>query len=148
MSNLFASALAVTALWGIVPIMQKSVLVKYPIMVVYLMTGLLHAVSLPVLAFLYRKQIMVHMPTIPAKDWGTIVLGVVLPSVLASIIYMSTLKNNHSYLVVAMTSVYPLFTMLFAYVMLREKVTPTAALGVVCIVLGVTLLSIRGPATN
>jgi len=59
----------------------------------------------------------------------------------ADYLYLRVIKNNHTFLGVGMTSIYPIITMLAGYVFLNEPFSYTHLAGLFVIVLGVVLLA-------
>lgn len=132
-------ALIAALLWGIAPLMDKYVV----------STG----VS-PILANFIRVAgalIFLAIVTLVAKDFSFakltfknvtyLLIAGVIASGLAMIIYFQALKISQASKVVPITSIYPLFTVIFSALILGENVSPKVVVGALLIVVGLALVS-------
>lgn len=62
--------------------------------------------------------------------------------ILAMIVYYRLLANHHTFLVIALTSIYPLVTLLAAYFIFKEKPKPIHFLAVLLITIGIVLIQL------
>jgi len=72
--------------------------------------------------------------------YALIFISTILIFLVANYLYLGVLKNNNTYVGVALTSIYPLITLIAGYVFLNERFTYTHLAGLFVIVLGVLLL--------
>ncbi len=132
-------ALVAALLWGIAPLMDKYVV----------STG----VS-PILANLIRVAgalIFLAIITIAVKDLSSakltfknvayLLIAGIIASGVAMIIYFQALKISQASKVVPITSIYPLFTVIFSALILGENVSLKVVIGAVLIVVGLALVS-------
>ncbi len=132
-------ALVAALLWGIAPLMDKYVV----------STG----VS-PILANLIRVAgalIFLAIITIAVKDLSSakltfknvayLLIAGIIASGVAMIIYFQALKISQASKVVPITSIYPLFTVIFSALILGENVSLKVVIGAVMIVVGLALVS-------
>ncbi len=132
-------ALIAALLWGIAPLMDKYVV----------STG----VS-PILANFIRVAgafVFLAIATLVAKDFTYakltfknvvyLLIAGVIASGIAMVIYFQALKVSQASRVVPITSVYPLFTVIFSALILGENVSPKVVVGAVLIVVGLSLVS-------
>lgn len=61
----------------------------------------------------------------------------------ANILYLWVLQHNDSYVVTAVAFTSPIFTLILAYFILNERVTPISVVGVFMIVIGVYCISMN-----
>lgn len=135
-------ALSVAFLWGLSPIVHKSFLnqqVSRESLIVF--GGAAYAACVLVYAIWHRKQLLADARRITPSFWGVIAVTSIICGFLANLIYFAILKYNPSYLIVALTSCSPIFTLGMAYWLLEEEATLTAVLGVLLIVAGIVLVS-------
>lgn len=135
------ASLLVAVCWSISPVVYKHVLgsanqasVIFVSAVFYFMLALLYF-------FVARADIMKDVSKLMRKD----VLGWLFLANVAvfagQIIYLYTLGSHKSYVVTALAFTSPLFTLLLAWLFLREEVSLRAVVGIVAIVVGVVLLA-------
>lgn len=89
----------------------------------------------------FYSDIRKHVPAFSKQDWLILVYIVVAGSLFSNILYMYALERHNSSIVVAVTSIFPLITLLIGAVLLRERVSWIAVAGIVLITLGVVCLS-------
>lgn len=95
--------------------------------IVWGLVGLLLLISQPV-----------HL-TVKGVSWSAIS---VLCTALATFIFLKQMQVQEASTVIAVTSAYPLVTMMLCVIFLHEKVTLYKVLGTIAIILGVTLLGL------
>ncbi|WP_457550341.1 EamA family transporter [Archaeoglobus sp.] len=131
-------ALVSALLWGIAPLFDKYVV----------STG----VS-PYLANLIRVSgalMFLAIVTFVAKDYSYAKLTIksitflliagIIASGVAMIVYFQALKLSQASRIVPITSIYPLFTVIFSALLLGENVSPKVVIGAVLIVVGLSLI--------
>jgi drug/metabolite transporter (DMT)-like permease len=62
---------------------------------------------------------------------------------IAKLLFLEVLKYNNSHEVAAIEGIYPFFTLILAYMLLKEKITAFGILGVIFVVLGVICISMN-----
>ncbi|MFC1526079.1 DMT family transporter [Candidatus Latescibacterota bacterium] len=100
-------------------------------------SGLLYCLLLPF------HQPAVPLAQVPAGAWGLLLLSVIIAIVIGDTLYLTSLKNIGLARTMAISSTYPLSTLLFEYVLLQQPVTADLALGSILVVGGVVFLSGR-----
>jgi drug/metabolite transporter (DMT)-like permease len=128
-------------IYGMTAIMHKFYLQKCDISTLFVLYGLVYAIAIFVVAIYNKSSIRADIKTLNR----THILGIFLTSlaglIIANYLYLYLLKHHQSFVVAALVSIAPLFTLLFAYIILKEEVSLISAIGVSCIVLGVILLA-------
>jgi drug/metabolite transporter (DMT)-like permease len=66
----------------------------------------------------------------------------------ANVIYYYVLKDNESSIVIALESSTPFFTLIFAYLLLNEKINFNGIIGIILIILGVICISYNNMKIN
>ncbi len=135
----FTWALVTACIWGVVPLMEKIGLggVTSP------MAGVMvRSVGVLLGACLFGC-IASPWAEMRALSWSSIaclVGGGLLASVIGQLAFYHALRSGALSQVTPVAGVYPLVAAVLGWVILREPLTLTRVLGVVCVVLGVMLL--------
>ena len=133
-------AFVAAILWGFVPILDKTALtgnVSPYLANLIRSTGALVFLSLTVL--ILRDF---SLEVFDAKRVSILMLAGAIAGGLAMVIYYMALKSIGASKAVPITSVYPLFTVIFSAIILRESFdVPRVLLGTALIVAGVILVS-------
>ncbi len=132
-------ALISALLWGIAPLMDKYVV----------STG----VS-PILANLVRIAgafLFLAVVTVVTRDFSSakltfksvalLLIAGIIASGIAMVVYFQALRLSQASKVVPITSIYPLFTVIFSALILGENVSPKVVVGAILIVVGLSLVS-------
>ncbi len=132
-------ALISALLWGIAPLMDKYVV----------STG----VS-PILANLVRVAgalVFLAVVTVVIRDFSSakltfksvvlLLIAGIIASGIAMVVYFQALRLSQASKVVPITSIYPLFTVIFSALILGENVSPKVVVGAILIVVGLSLVS-------
>jgi drug/metabolite transporter (DMT)-like permease len=134
-------ALCVAFLWGVSPVIHKSLLGKHSHVTIMLITATVNVLCVISYALFKNKELIPDMKTIPMKD-VLIVAGTTITTVfLANILYYNVLKKHDSYIISALIYSSPIFTLLLAYLFLQEKITYYGLIGVLFIVVGVCFIA-------
>ncbi len=137
-------ALVVALLWSISPIVHKSILsAGISRETVLVLTGLLYFPCILAYGLIYHKRIITDIPKITKTQWALLICLTVMSGLIGNILYFWLLKHNDSYVVTALAFCSPIFTLVLAYWLLHEKITPVSVIGVLLIVLGVGCISLN-----
>jgi drug/metabolite transporter (DMT)-like permease len=134
-------AFIVTFIYGITAIMHKVHLEKCDISTLFVIYGLVYGIGILVIAAMNMPTIRRDMKALKPANYLAIALTALAGFLIANYLYLYLLKHHQSFLISALVSAAPLFTLLFAYFFLKEDVSPTAAIAVFLIVIGVILLA-------
>ena len=121
--NIVIGGIILTIIWGLVPVLQKKVLTQ-EISSVSLMfiTGTIYYILLFVYGVYHKDTIVQDLQKINGH-WDTISIIFIL-NFIGVVIYYALLTSHPSSSVVVITSIWPLFSLLFAYYLLNENITP------------------------
>lgn len=115
--NILAPTVAISALWGIAPIIQKYAMntgMHGPTILALSGAGYYTCLFLYVTVFNFN----VVLQDVSKSNASTIMLLLasgIIAGFFANVLFIHTLNNNNSYMVVALSSAAPLFAALFAY---------------------------------
>ena len=134
-------AITVAFLWGAAPIVLKRLVAKFDKMTSLVLDGIMYFVVLMMIAYRYSDTITKDIPKINAVDASLMFFTAVVTGLAANAVYMMLLEGHDSYIVTALVSVSPFFTLIMAYLFTKEKITLWGIFGTVLIVLGILMIS-------
>ncbi len=131
-------ALLAALLWGIAPIFDKIVVSSGVSPYMANLIRAFGAITFLVLAVVIFKQF--DLSAFNGRNVAYLLIAGALGGGLAMILYYIALKFTHVSRVVPLTSIYPLFTVVFSAIALGENVSPKVVVGTILIVIGVALV--------
>ena len=134
----FLWALVTAGVWGIVPLMEKAGLGTGSPTAGVVVRSCGVVLGLVVFSLLWSPWAAVR-----AMTWPSIALlagGGLLASFVGQMAFYQALKAGSVSQVTPVAGAYPLVAALLGWIVLREPLTLTRGLGVVCVVIGVILL--------
>ena len=136
--NAFWWALLTAGIWGIVPLMEKIGLGQHdPVLGVVVRSGGI------VLGLLVFSAVVSPITAVQTLGWRSALLlagGGLLASFVGQMAFYHALKTGSLSQVTPVAGAYPLVAAILGWVVLREPLTLTRALGAACVVAGVVLL--------
>jgi len=133
-------ALLVAFIWGINPIMEKLSLVKATPLTVMTIRFIMTSIVLTILTFYQGK--FYELNNLDSKTYYYILI----PAILAGVglyIYFIALGKGESSKVVPIVATFPLFTAVYAFLILKESITTPKIIGTFLIVSGLVILNWR-----
>jgi O-acetylserine/cysteine efflux transporter len=134
--HLIGLGLLVSFIWGFIPIIDKFVLAHVdPKLFLLLFTGFMFLYAL-----IYHRSFKIQ--TVDKKY----ILLTFLSSLLAFValfVYLTLLRDNDSHLVSAIVYSAPMFTLLLAILILKEKPAPISIAGIILIIIGVWCIAFK-----
>ena len=134
-------ALLVAFLWGIHPVLSKILLNKFSVASVIIFNNFAYFLAILVFAWFNRQQIMKDVGRVDAYDAGIIFSVAIVASFAATLLYYYVLKDHESSLISALVYSSPIFTLIVAYLFLKERLTSIGVAGVLLIVAGVMCIA-------
>jgi transporter family protein len=131
-------ALLVAFIWGINPIMEKLSLIKATPLTVMTIRFIMTSIVLMAITFYNGK-----FDEINNLDSRTYVY-ILVPAILAGLglyIYFTALGKGESSKVVPIVATFPLFTAIYAFLILKESITTPKIIGTLLIVSGLVILN-------
>ncbi len=135
-------ALLAALLWGIAPIFDKIVVSSGVSPYTANLIRAFGAIAFLTLAVLWLRQFDLSAYT--GKNLIYLLTAGALGGGLAMILYYIALKFTQASKVVPLTSIYPLFTVIFSAIALGENISPKVVVGTILIILGVMLVCGEG----
>lgn len=133
-------ALLVAFIWGINPIMEKLSLVKATPLTVMTIRFIMTSIVLTIITFYQGK--FYELNNLDSKTYYYILI----PAILAGVglyIYFIALGKGESSQVVPIIATFPLFTAVYAFLILKESITTPKIIGTFLIVSGLVILNWR-----
>ncbi len=131
-------ALLVAFIWGINPIMEKLSLVKATPLSVMTIRFIMTSIVLTIITIYQGK--FYELNNLDSKTYYYILI----PAILAGVglyIYFIALGKGESSQVVPIVATFPLFTAVYAFLILKESITTPKIIGTFLIVSGLVILN-------
>lgn len=137
-------ALSVAMLWGLTPILNKYVMSAHdaPPAAVLLVSGMAYLVALACFAMYHNADAIRQVRALSTRSLSTIVLTSLLTGFVANILFIYVLHDHASYVVTSLVYSAPVFTLLLAIVVLRERVTVVGVVGSVLMLAGMLCVAL------
>lgn len=144
---LLPGSLLTALIWGLTPFYSKH-LMTYNIsneVVLFITSILFFLIMLIYVLCTYKyKQLWSECICFHNQiNYVYFTIWIILTYILSISIYYKLLERHDTFLVVALTSIYPLVTAIAAYYLFKEKLSMLNMLGIVLIVGGIILLNIK-----
>ena len=136
-----ALALVVAFLWGIHPILSKTLLNKFDVASVMVFNNIAYFLAILVFSFYNRHLILKDARRVDMYDATIITTIAIAASFTANLIYYYVLKDHESSLISALVYSSPIFTLIVAYLFLKEQLTVMGVAGILLIVAGVMCIA-------
>ena len=134
-------AMLVAFLWGLAPILLKRLVTKFDKITVLVLDGIMYFAFLLLIGYKYSDTIAKDIPKINVFDAFLMFFTAVITGLAANAIYMMLLEGHDSYIITALVSISPFFTLILAYFFTKEKITMWGIFGTALIVLGILMIS-------
>lgn len=141
--NLLLYSMIVALLWGISPILLKSVMNKIDIKLVFILNSLFFIIGVIGYTIYYWNDIKISSKMISVNDIFLLALAAIVFSFIGNVIYFNLLNNYDSYIVLALVSSSPIFTLFISYVVYQENITTTTIVGILLVIIGIACLSYK-----
>lgn len=134
-------ALFIAFLWGLSPVIHKNVLGTLSHHTTLVVSSAFYTVCTVVYAWYNWNHIAKDWRVLNAKLVGYIAFAAIVCGFLTNILYFMVLKRYESHIVSALIYSSPVFTLILAVLLLRERVSFYGFLGVAFITIGVLFLA-------
>lgn len=124
----------IAILWGIRPVLQKRVLNDISPETVMIIGGILYFILICGYLTIHKDKVMTEIYNI-TYDQKKILIIISIVGFLASLLYYNALSYESSSKVVTITSIWPIFAILFGTIILNEKFNPKLLIAVIVLIL-------------
>lgn len=140
---LYLYALFISFLWGIIPIIYKVVLKRLNNVTVMLLNGVFYCILLVSLFFYNKKIIMDDLNKITNNEYLWIFIATLFGGFIGNLLYYYILKKGEAAILTALMYTAPVVTLIAAYFILKDKITPLGIIGILLIVTGVVCICVK-----
>jgi len=141
-------ALLISFLWGVQPVIHKHLLKKYNHITIMLVSSIVYFALLIVTSIIKNKEVMADLQKMTARDLSILTALSFFTVFMANLIYYYILKDHESSLISALIYSSPVFTLIFAYLFLKERLDIYGLSGIFAIIAGVILISNNNQSTR
>jgi len=141
LDNYIFLALCISFLWGVQVVIHKHLLTNFHFVTIMLVSNVINVSLIIVLSIYLKNDILVDLKKITFRDAAILVCLPIFTVFAANIIYYYILKKHESSLVSAITYSSPAFTLILAYLFLKERLDIYGLSGIFAIIAGVILIS-------
>lgn len=134
-------ALFVGFLDGLSPVIFKSLLNKYSPVTLLILSSVVYFSCVLIYFFNNIDLVLRDVGQITNIDMFRLAINAIVGSFFANILYLYVLQKQDCYIISALINTSPLFTLILAYLLLKEKVRFYGILGIFLIVLGTICLA-------
>jgi drug/metabolite transporter (DMT)-like permease len=145
-----ALAMLVALLWGVGPVLQKLLLRDLPFEMVFVAGAVFYLAAVLVYALCKRRALLDAWPRLTVRHAGILALFALLSTFLGGLLFVIVLgrMHNNTTVVTALTYTAPIVTALCAALVLGEQMSLGGAGGVLLIIAGVCLLTLKKQQTT
>jgi uncharacterized membrane protein len=143
---LLSGSALVAAMWGLTPFYSKHItsLGHSPETILFVSSIVFFIVMLLIMLFKHNplalwKETQSFLKKVKLP---TFVLWVVILYVLSIIVYYKVLAKHPTFLVIALTSIYPLITLVASYFLFKEHPKPLQFVAIILVTIGIILLQL------
>ena len=134
------SAFIVAIIWGITPIIYKSILNDLSYHTILIFSALTFFISSIFYTFIYYKEISLDIKLYPHK-LIYIALYAFIGLFISNILYHYAIKHTDNIaIIITITSIYPLITLILSYYILYEDISAHNIIGILLIIIGIVFL--------
>lgn len=134
-------ALFISFLWGIQPIVHKHLLNKYNLITIILISTIVNLSLIISVSITRNKEVLVDINKLTFRDLFILIIVSSFTIFLANIMYYYILKDNETSIISALVYSCPAFTLILAYIFLKERLDIYGISGILAIIIGVILIS-------
>jgi uncharacterized membrane protein len=131
--------LLIALLWGIRPVLQKKVLNDISPQTVMIIGGVLYFIFVSIYGLINKDHILKEITNL-TYDQKKIFLIISFVGFIASLLYYYALSKENSSKVVIITSIWPIFALLFGSLLLNEKLNPKLLIAAIAIMILVSYI--------
>lgn len=131
----------ISFIWGISPIFYKLLLNNIDMKLFFIINNLIFAFCVIAYMIYYWEHCSIEIKTINSYDILKIILFTIILSFIPTIIYYNLINKHELYMVTALISASPVFTISLSYFLLNENVSKYGVIGLVLICIGIICLT-------
>ena len=129
---IYFMGILIAILWGIRPVLQKKILNDISPETVMVIGGILYFVLICIYMSFNKDKVFNELNKINDEQ-KKILLMISIIGFIASILYYNALSKESSTKVVTITSIWPIFAIIFGVIILNEKFNPKLLIAIIVI---------------
>jgi uncharacterized membrane protein len=133
-------ALLIGLLGGLSPIINKHLLNKFNHATLLVVSSIVYSIFSIIYIWLNQKLISKEIKTVTYNDFFIISFEAIACAFLVDLLFYYILKDNDSHMVCVLIYTSPIFTFLFAYLFLNERINMEKIAGLFIIFAGISLI--------
>ena len=137
-------ALFISLCWGIVPVAHKSIITHISPITIMLLSAFIYSFLIIIYAAFNKNIVYKDIYNISKTDIIVILFSSGIAAFFGNVLYFNILKNHDSSIISALIYSCPMFTLIIAYLFLKERINTIGILGILFIVAGVICISMNG----
>lgn len=136
--NLLVLCIVAALIWGIAPIFEKLSLERVSSFTALTIRSVATSLTLLTILFLTGKES--ELARVDSRTASYILLGGFF-GILGLYIYFVALKRGEASVVVPIVNSFPLFTALYSFLLLRERLTMGRVVGIILVITGIIFIN-------
>lgn len=122
----------IAILWGVRPVLQKKILNDISPETVMIIGGILYFILICGYLTIHKDKVLDEISKL-SDEQKKILIIISIVGFLASLLYYNALSHESSSKVVTITSIWPIFAIVFGTIILNEKFNPKLLIAVIAI---------------
>lgn len=132
----------IALLWGVRPILQKQIVHNISPETIMIITGILYFLLISIYFIIYKNKVTNEIYQLDQQQIKTLIF-ISFISFISSLLYYYALSKESASKVVTITSIWPIFALVFATLILNEKFNPKLLLAIIIIILVVNFIETK-----
>jgi uncharacterized membrane protein len=124
----------IALLWGIRPVLQKKILNDTSPQTVMIIGGVLYFILICIYAYFNKEKVFKEISELTSEHKKILAL-ISIAGFAAAVLYYNALSKESSSKVVTITSIWPIFAIIFGTIILNEKFNPKLLIAVIVLLL-------------
>jgi uncharacterized membrane protein len=141
MQHYILLALLSSLMWGIAPVIHKSLLTNYEPITIMLVNSLTYSFCMMLIVLFNYSKFIKDVNILKYNDLLIMIVSSIGILIVGNLTYYYVLKDHKSSLVSALIYSSPVFTLILAYIFLKERLSIYGYLGIFSILLGIIFIS-------
>lgn len=137
-----ASALLVSFMWGLVPIIQKNLVNRMNKITLFIIDSFIYFLCVSIVFLFHHESVKTDIFNLSFSDILILTLSTIVFGVSADLLYLHVLKEHQNPFVLPIIYCGPVVTLLISYLFMKERLTNFyGILGVFLIIGGIICIS-------
>jgi drug/metabolite transporter (DMT)-like permease len=139
-ANAIVAVMFVSLMWGVYPILMKILLHKLDVEFVLVLNAVLYFILMMGFGVIMRDKVLGSYHKCSSREYAIAAAMILFTIFIPSIVFVTILSKNESFMVSTLAYTSPLFTAMLAYYFLHEQLTYQSIAGIMLVVSGIVVL--------